>query len=114
MPSPTATRYLVLIYLEPGQRDSLRRYEQRALPVFRRHGGAFERIWRPLPSGAAGDSEAPDEIHVLRFDSADGLDAVRRDPEMQALVSIRDRIVRRALLIRIEDVPLARYFDSAD
>jgi hypothetical protein len=40
------TRYLVLIYLRPGQRDPLRRCEQRALTVFRRHGGAFERIWR--------------------------------------------------------------------
>jgi hypothetical protein len=28
----------------PGQRDPLRRYAERALPIFRRHGGAFERI----------------------------------------------------------------------
>ena len=87
--------------------------EQRALPVFRRYGGAFERIWRPVPSGpsGSGDPETPDEIHVLRFDSPDGLDAVRRDPEMQALAPLRDSIVRKALLIRIEDVPLGRYFE---
>jgi hypothetical protein len=43
--SPSATtHYLVLIYLKPGQRDSLRRYEQRTLPVFHLHGGSFERI----------------------------------------------------------------------
>ena len=51
-------RYLALIYLKPGQRDRLRHYENRALPVFRRHGGVFA-----------------------------------------------------ALLIRIEDVPLGRYFE---
>ena len=103
----------MLIYLRPGQRDPLRRYEQRALPVFRRHGGAFERIWSPVPSGpsGAGDPETPDEIHVLRFDSPDGLDAVRCDQEMQALAPLRESIVRKALLIRIEDVPLGRYFE---
>ncbi|HEY7205357.1 MAG TPA: DUF1330 domain-containing protein [Methylomirabilota bacterium] len=109
-----ATRYLVLIYLEPGQREALRRYEQQALPVFRRHGGAFERIWAPSDPAAAREPETPDEIHVLRFESPDGLDAVRRDPEMQALVPLREAIVRKALLIRIEDVPLGRYFGVAD
>ncbi len=32
-------------------------------------------------------------------------------PEMQALVPLRESIVRKALLIRIEDVPLGRYFE---
>jgi hypothetical protein len=100
--------YLVLIYLHPGQRDALRRYETLALPVFHRHGGQFERILRP--AGAAADPDAPDEIHWLRFDSAAGLDAVRRDPEMVALAPLRETIVRKALLLRVEDVPLEGYF----
>src|SRR5262245_61407718 len=110
-PEP-AVRYLALVYLKPGQQERLRQYERRALPVFERHGGAFERIWRP--AGAAGsipaDPEAPDEIHVLRFESATGLDAVRADPEMRALGPLREEIVRKALLLRIEDVSLERYF----
>jgi hypothetical protein len=36
--------YLALIYLAPGQRDRLRQYENQALPVIRRHGGAFEDV----------------------------------------------------------------------
>ena len=40
--------YLALIYLHPGQQDALRRYENLALPVFRRHGGRFERILKPV------------------------------------------------------------------
>lgn len=103
-----AARYLALIYLLPGQRDALRRYEALARPVFHRHGGGFERILRP--AGAAADPEAPDEIHLLRFDSTTGLDAVRRDPEMAALVPLRQTIVRKALLLRVEDVPLEEYF----
>ena len=100
--------YIVLIYLHPGQRDALRRYETRARPVFHRHGGGFDRILRP--AGAAADQAAPDEIHLLRFDSAAGLDAVRRDPEMVALAPLRETIVRKALLLRVEDVPLEDYF----
>jgi hypothetical protein len=62
-------RYLALIYLAPGQREGLRRYERSVLPVFKRHGGAFERIWTPVGPDAAPDAEAPDEIHLLRFRS---------------------------------------------
>ena len=112
-----AVRYLALIYLAPGQREALRRYERQVLPVFKRHGGAFERIWSPADapahaSDAKRDPEAPDEIHLLRFDREDGLEAARRDPEMQALAELRATIVRKAVLLRVADVPLARYFEE--
>jgi uncharacterized protein (DUF1330 family) len=103
--------YLALIYLHPGQQDALRRYENLALPVFRRHGGRFERILSPRRAAAQPvDPDEPDEIHLLRFEAEDGLDAVRRDPEMAALAPIRREIVRKALLLRVDDVPLERYF----
>ena len=107
-----AAVYLVLIYLQPGQIEALRRYENRALPVFERHGGRFERIMRPAPApdGSAADPDIPDEVHLLRFDTPDGLDAVRRDPEMVALLPLRREVVRKAVLVRVEDVPLERYF----
>ena len=115
--SPARTRgtvrYLALIYLAPGQREALRRYERQVLPVFKRHGGAFERIWSPADvAGAAADPEAPDEIHLLRFDREEALEAARRDPEMQALAAVRGTIVRKAVLVRVADVPLARYFEE--
>ena len=107
-------RYLALIYLNPGQRDRLRHYERQTLPVFRRHGGAFERIWSPGPVDGTGASEpeAPDEIHLLRFESEHGLAAVRSDPAMQALAPLRREVVRKALLLRVEEVPLAAYFGA--
>ena len=102
---------LALIYLHPGQQDALRRYENLALPVFRRHGGRFERILSPRRApGGSPDPDEPDEIHLLRFETAEGLDAVRRDPEMAALAPLRREIVRKALLVRVDDVPLDRYF----
>jgi hypothetical protein len=110
---PRATaRYLALIYLEPGQREALRGYERRVLPVLQRHGGAFERIWSPAPADPAAprDPDAPDEIHLLRFDSEAGLEAARRDPEMQALAGLRATVVRKAVLVPVADVPLGPYF----
>ena len=105
------TLYLALIYLHPGQTEALRRYEILALPVFGRHGGRFERILIPSPAVPGGpDPDAPDEIHLLRFDTRDGLDAVRHDPEMVALVPLREAVVRKALLLRVEDVLPERYF----
>ncbi len=68
----------------------------------------FEPILSPLR--VAGDSAEPDEIHLLRFEAAEGLDAVRRDPEMAALGPLRREIGRKALLVRVADVPLERYF----
>jgi hypothetical protein len=106
-----AVRYLALIYLEPGQREALRWYERRVLPVFHRHGGAFERIWSPAPDpDAPRDPETPDEIHLLRFDSPTGLEAARRDPEMQALAGLRASVVRKAVLVPVADVPHGPYF----
>jgi len=104
--------YLALVYLNPGQQDALRRYENLALPVFRRHGGRFERILSPVrgTGGPPPDPDEPDEIHLLRFETAEGLAAVRQDPEMVALSPLRREIVRKALLVRVDDVPLERYF----
>ena len=110
--SPPAVRYLALIYPEPGQREALRGYERRVLPVFQRHGGAFERIWSPASAdpGVPRDPATPDEIHLLRFDSATGLEAARWDPEMQALAGLRATVVRKAVLVPVADVPLGPYF----
>ena len=47
----------------------------------------------------------------MRFETPEGLDAVRRDPEMVALVPLREQIVRKALLLRVDDVPLEGYFN---
>ena len=64
----------------------------------------------PTDPGAPRDPETPDEIHLLRFDSPTGLEAARRDPEMQALAGLRASVVRKAVLVPVADVPLGPYF----
>lgn len=39
--------------------------------------------------------------------------ALRRDPEMVALVPLREPVVRKALLIRVDEVPRERYFTAS-
>ena len=60
--------------------------------------------------GAAQEPDTPDEIHLLRFDTETGLEAARGDPEMQALAGLRGTVVRKAVLVRVADVPLGPYF----
>jgi hypothetical protein len=113
MSSSSDALYLALIYLKPGQREALRQYENRALPLFRRHGGRFERILSPAALGAeTPDPDAPDEIHLLRFETAAGLEALRSDPEMVALRPLRQAVIRKALLLPVEDIKPDRYFDD--
>ena len=110
---PPGPLYLALIYLHSGQKDALRRYENLALPVFRRHGRRFERTLSPSPAPGGADLDVPDEIHLLGFETPDGLDAVRRDPAMVALVPLREAVVRKALLVRVEEVRRERYFTAS-
>jgi len=60
--------------------------------------------------GAGHETDVPDEIHLLRFDTETGLEAARRDPEMRALAGLRGTVVRKAVLVRVADVPLGAYF----
>jgi hypothetical protein len=67
------------------------------------------RIWSPV--GAAQDPDTPDEIHLLRFDTETGLEAARGGiPRLQALAGLRGTVVRKAVLVRVADVPLGPYF----
>ena len=102
--------YLALIYLHPGQQEALRRYEEPGpsrFPPARRTVRA-----NPEPGSGSRRRGRPGRPRRDRFETPDGLDAVRRDPEMVALVSLREAVVRKALLVRVDEVPLERYFTA--
>lgn len=87
-------------------REVLRRYERQVLPVFKRHGGAFERIWT-TPADVAEpttDPEAPDEIPS--GSPRGGIRRCRRWP------SCATPSCAGAVLVRVADVPLGRYFED--
>ena len=47
---------------------------------------------------------------MRQAEEAGAMAATEQDPEMAALGPLRREIVRKALLVRVDDVPLERYF----
>ncbi|MDX1433485.1 MAG: hypothetical protein R3286_13660 [Gammaproteobacteria bacterium] len=88
----------VLIYLEPGQAQLFRAYEDAALPRLARYGGRVECMFKPEAAG--GDLALPDEVHLLSFDSEDGFERYRADPVVSELRHLREASVARAVFIR--------------
>jgi hypothetical protein len=75
-----------------------------------RHGGAFERVFIPQDPGLG--IGAPDEVHLLRFDSEAGFAAFRSDPALAHLAGLREEAVKSATVLPVAEVALDRYFGA--
>ncbi|WP_455204620.1 DUF1330 domain-containing protein [Kaarinaea lacus] len=104
-----ATYYLISIFLKSGKEDELRRYEKQAEPIMRKYGGEFVMVLRPTDTE---QTHAPDEIHILRFETADGFVSFRDDPLVIQLRSVRDDAVEKVSVLELKNWPLESYFDS--
>lgn len=102
----TPVYFLVLIELNAGMADQLRRYEQQAVPVMRRHGGQLVYVFRPVAGTA---STVPDEVHLLAFESEAGFVAFRNDPELHAVRQLRDAAVKQAIVLPLHSISLESY-----
>lgn len=81
----------VVVLLRAGERGvaGLREYEREVLPVLREHGGRLLAAFEPIKEAP----DAPDEIHVLQFSSRDQLQSYRGDARIEALASVRQRLI---------------------
>lgn len=68
-------------------------YEEKALAIFRRHGGEVVAAFAPLPD--ANRKESPDEIQILRIADREAFDAFMRDPARVAMAGERDAVIRK-------------------
>jgi uncharacterized protein (DUF1330 family) len=91
---------LVSLHVHPGREAELRRFETEAARIMARHGGAIERVIRPVsaPAGAA----LPHEIHVVTFPRREALAAYRADPELAALAELRQAAIARTEIVEGE------------
>lgn len=103
--------YLILIFLNPGKHEVLRQYEKEAVHLMARHGGRFEHVFQPQ---SAPESEIPDEVHLLNFDTDDGFQAFRADPDLNQFKGLREEAVRKAIVLPMTDYPLSDYFKESD
>ena len=81
---------------------SFRTFEGHAARVMKRYGGAIERT---VVLAAAAASEIHEEVHLVRFPSAEAFEAYRADPEIAAVRHLRDESVIATDVARGEDGP---------
>lgn len=85
---------LVRLWIRSGLEADFEAYERKVSRIMARYGGVIERAIRT--SGAPDDgSDAPFEVHVLRFPSQDLYDAYRDDTERLSLSDERARIITK-------------------
>lgn len=78
-----------LLWAHEGMADDLTAYEDEVLALLPRYGGRV--VQRAQSSG---DDGRPDEVQLICFDSAAGLDSYLADPHRSSLSARRDRAVR--------------------
>jgi hypothetical protein len=79
---------LVRLWIHRGLETEFEAYERKVLRIMVRYGGVIEHVIR-----TSGRSDAPFEVHVLRFPSRDLYDAYRDDAERRSLSGERDGII---------------------
>lgn len=93
---------VVALHVDPARLDEFERFETRASRIMSRYGGRIERRLR----FAETDPEAPHEVHLVTFPSAEAFSRYRADPELADLSELRARAVRRTTIWQGADAPL--------
>lgn len=86
---------LVLLSSGAGGVPALRAYEQQVVPILYEYNGELLSAFAPRQDE---DRAAPDEIHLLRFESESDFVAFRQDPRVGALASERDRVISNTVV----------------
>ena len=90
-----------LIYVREGHEATFSEFEDIVLPLLARHRGELLLRLRPgRESKLDGSSEAPYEVHVVRFESDDDLVRYSNDEDRQRVLPLKEQSVRSALLIK--------------
>jgi len=90
--APPPLYILVRLWIHRGLETEFEAYERKVSRIMARYGGVVERAIRT--SAASDDrSDAPFEVHVLRFPSQDLYDAYRDDAERRSLSDERAGII---------------------
>lgn len=89
-----------LIFLKPGGEAAFDEFEAHAIPIIARYGGVLMLRIRPTAETvieAAG--EAPYEVHVVSFPSAEAFENFKNDKERKDFLHLKEASVREMLLV---------------
>ena len=95
---------VAVLHVDPDRIEEYERFEREASRIMARHGGRIERrvALEPPPESP---EDAPHEVHVVTFPSAESFAAYRRDPDTTALSELRARAIRKTVLWHGRDLP---------
>ena len=86
----------VKLYGRNGVRGEFLAYEQKALEIFKRHGGEVVVAYAPAPDkGGNAQADFPDEIQILRIADRENFDKFIQDPERIGLTAEREAVIRK-------------------
>ncbi len=86
--------YLVVkLFGRAGVRGEFWEYENKALDLFRKHGGEVVAAFAPAPAGPG--IEMPDEIQILKMADRAEFDTFMKDPARVDMAAERDRVIRK-------------------
>lgn len=90
-----------LIYLHDGGEAAFQEFEDLVLPRLSLYGGELVLRVRPgVDTMIVGSAAAPYELHIVRFDTEDGLARYTHDDVRQKAMHLKDRSVRSIVVIR--------------
>lgn len=95
---------IVSLWLRGDDVAAFEAFEAKIAQIQAKHGGRIDRAIRM--HNPDGDPTIPFEVHVVSFDTAEGLAAYRADPQFHELRGIRERIVSKTVVLSGRDVGL--------
>ena len=95
----------VLLWPHEGMEAALVAYEDEVLVLVAEHGGTVLQRVRTHPATDAEErTDAPFEVHVIRFPDQMALDAYLADPRRTAMADRRDAAIARTEVLPVDVV----------
>jgi uncharacterized protein (DUF1330 family) len=91
-----AAIYTQLIYLLPGQENAFNEFEDSVLALLPTHKGKL--LLRTKTIGSVGEFPAPDEIHIVEFESEADFHAYVMDPRRQQILHKKEQAIKQVIL----------------
>ncbi|MDP9081148.1 MAG: DUF1330 domain-containing protein [Bacteroidota bacterium] len=92
--------YTQLIFIKPGREQEFHAFENKVLPLLKRHNG--ELVYRIRPDKSAfveSSQELPYEIHLVTFGSKADFEGYKADPKRMGFMEMKNNSVEKIILI---------------
>jgi uncharacterized protein (DUF1330 family) len=92
--------YTQLVFIKPGCEQEFHGFEEKVLPMLRRHNGSLVYRIRPDKSAFIENSrELPYEIHLVTFGSKADFGDYKNDPKRLDFIEMKNNSVEKIILI---------------